>query len=106
MFRYARNLQISKPLIEHSELCFISKLRAECYTLLGKGEAVSSSGSYSRYHNEPINNLKILHMIRSRHEELHWLVMTSRCRHVFILRTIPSRTYACQAVEIMDSAMK
>ena len=49
MFMYARNLQISKHLIEHSKFGFISKLRAECYTRLGKGGAVSSSVS-SRVH--------------------------------------------------------
>ena len=78
-------------------------MSAECYTLFGKGGAVSSSsGSYSRYHNEPMNNLKILHSIPSK----HWLLMTSRCCHVFILRTIPLRTYACQTAKIIDSAMK
>ena len=59
MFRYARNLQVLKPLIEHSKFCFISKLRAKCIILLGNGGAVSSSsGSYARYHNEPMNNIK------------------------------------------------
>ena len=55
---------------------------------------------------EPMNNLKILHRIRSKYEELHWLVITSRCRHVFKLLTVPLRTYACQTAEIMNSAMK
>ena len=31
-----------------------------------------------------MDNIIILHRIRSKHEELHWLVMASRCRHVFI----------------------
>ena len=48
-----------------------------------------------------MDNLKILHIIRSKHEELHWLVMTSWCCHVFKLRTIPLRTHACQTADII-----